>query len=58
MVDLSSNINLDFKAFWRWWLRELGLLVPDKLKRLFNDKQGFLLVLAEDQGLALVYADD
>lgn len=55
MLNLNSTIDLDFKSFWRWWTRELGFLLPEPLKRLINDKQGFLVICPEQGGLALSY---
>ncbi len=58
MLNLNSNINLDFKTFLRWWRRELGFLVPEKIKRLFNDKQGFLIISTEVHKLVITYLLD
>jgi general secretion pathway protein L len=55
MADLNTNINLDYKAFLRWWRRELCFLVPDKIKRLFNDNLGFLIIGANNRDLTLTY---
>ncbi len=56
MLNLNSTIDMDFKAFLRWWRRELSFLVPEKIKRLVNDKQGFLIIYARGQQLELVYS--
>ena len=61
MLNLNKNIDLDPRAFWRWWRRELDFLVPDSVKRLFHDKQGFVIVTPQEQYLSLSYfksADD
>jgi len=55
MLNLNSNINMDFKSFLRWWRRELSFLVPEKIKRLFNDKQGFIVISTEGHQLVLTY---
>jgi general secretion pathway protein L len=47
MLNLNSTIDMDFKTFLRWWRRELSFLVPEKIKRLINDKQGFIIVRAK-----------
>jgi len=58
MLNLNSTIDLDFKQFFRWWTRELGFLVPDKIKRLVNDQQGFIIVSPEGNQLVLTYIQD
>lgn len=55
MPNLNSTIDLDLKKFWRWWRRELGLWVPEKLKQLISDQQGFIIVRPEDGQLSLSY---
>jgi general secretion pathway protein L len=55
MLNLNSTIDLDFKRFFRWWKRELSFLVPEKIKRLVNDKQGFVIVAPEGNQLVLSY---
>ncbi len=58
MLKLNSTIDLDFKQFFRWWKRELGFLVPEKIKQLVNDKQGFIIVSPESSQLVLNYICD
>ena len=58
MLNLNSTIDLDFKQFFRWWKRELGFLVPEKIKQLVNDKQGFIIVSPEGNQLVLTYIRD
>jgi general secretion pathway protein L len=58
MLNLNSTIDLDFKQFFRWWKRELGFLVPEKLRRLINDRQGFIIISPEGSQLALTYTDN
>jgi general secretion pathway protein L len=58
MLNLNSTIDLDFKQFFRWWQRELGFLVPEKIKQLVNDNQGFIIVTPEGNQLALTYTRD
>lgn len=58
MLNLNSTIDLDLKLFFRWWRRELGFLVPEKIKRLVNDKQGFIIVSPEGGQLVLTYVRD
>lgn len=55
MLNLNSNLDLDVKSFLRWWQRELSFLVPEKIKRLFNDRHGFLIIHPEGQQLSLSY---
>ncbi|MDP2901649.1 MAG: PilN domain-containing protein [Methylovulum sp.] len=55
MLNLNSNLDLDFKVFLRWWRRELSFLVPEKIKRLFNDKQGFIVISTEGHKLIMTY---
>ncbi len=55
MPSLNSTINLDVKKLFRWWLRELDFLVPDKIRRRFFETQGFIIVRPEGSQLALTY---
>lgn len=55
MPNLNSTIDLDVKKFFRWWLRELDFLVPEKIRQLINEKQGFIIVRPENNRLALTY---
>ena len=57
-MNLNSTIDLDFKQFLRWWKRELGFLVPEKIKQLVNDKQGFIIITPEGSQFVLSYAND
>ncbi|MDO9106250.1 MAG: PilN domain-containing protein [Methylovulum sp.] len=57
MLNLNSTIDMDFKSFLRWWRSELSFLVPEKIKRLFNDRQGLLVISTEGTGLVLTYAE-
>jgi general secretion pathway protein L len=56
MPSLNSTIDLDVKKFFRWWLRELEFLVPEKIKQLVFEKQGFIIVRPDGNRLALSYA--
>ncbi|MDD5462794.1 MAG: PilN domain-containing protein [Methylococcales bacterium] len=58
MLNLNSTIDLDLKRFFRWWKRELDFLVPEKLKQLVNDRQGYIIISPEGNQLALSYTDD
>jgi general secretion pathway protein L len=58
MLNLNSTIDLNFKQFFRWWKRELGFLVPEKLKQLVNDRQGFIIISPEENQLALTYTSN
>lgn len=55
MLNLSSNIDLDFKKFFRWWGRELSFLIPDRLSRLIMDRPGFIVVKSLGNRLELAY---
>ena len=44
MQKISRSIN----DFLRWWGRELAFLVPNKLKHVFNDNPGQLIILPEE----------
>ena len=58
MLNLNSTIDLDFKQFFRWWKRELDFLVPEKIKQLVIDKQGFIIVSPRGNQLVLTYIRD
>jgi len=58
MPNLNSTIDLDFKQFFRWWKRELDFLVPEKIKQLVSDKQGFIIISPEGNQLVLTYHHD
>ena len=58
MLNLNSTIDLNFKQFFRWWKRELSFLVPEKIRQLVNDKQGFIIVSPEGSQLVLTYMRD
>ncbi len=55
MLNLNSTIDLDFKSFLRWWQRELDFLVPEKIKQLLTDQQGYLIVSPDGNQLTLTY---
>ena len=55
MLKLDSTIDLEFKRFIRWWTRELGFLVPEKIKQLVNNKQGFIIVSPKGDQLEMTY---
>ena len=55
MLNLNSTIDLNFKQFFRWWKRELAFLVPEKIKELVNDQQGFIIIRPEGSQLVLSY---
>jgi general secretion pathway protein L len=56
MPSLNSTIDLDVKKFFRWWLRELEFLVPEKARQMVSEKQGFIIVRPQnDNQLALTY---
>ncbi|CAG7855994.1 hypothetical protein MCAMS1_00324 [biofilm metagenome] len=55
MPNLNSAIDLDFKKFFRWWKRELGFLVPDKINALISDKRGTIIVRPDGNQFSLSY---
>jgi general secretion pathway protein L len=55
MLNLNSTIDLDVKTFLRWWGHELSFLVPEKIRQLLSEPQGFIIVSAEKQQLTLTY---
>jgi len=55
MLNLNSTINFDFKQFYRWWKRELGFLVPEKIKQLIDDTRGTIIVTPDGNQFDLVY---
>ena len=55
MPNLNSTIDFDVKKFFRWWLRELEFLVPEKISQWVFEKQGFIIVRPEGNRLALTY---
>lgn len=55
MLNLNSTIDLDLQKFWRWWRRELGVWIPEKIKQLISDKQGFIIVRPTNGQLDLSY---
>lgn len=56
MPNLNSTIDLDVKKFFRWWQRELDFLVPEKVRQLVSEKQGFIIVRPQNNNqLALAY---
>ncbi|MDD5274560.1 MAG: PilN domain-containing protein [Methylovulum sp.] len=58
MMNLNSTIDMDFKAFLRWWRRELSFLVPEKISQFVNDRHGFVIVSPEAGKLRLTYTDN
>ncbi len=55
MPNLNSTIDLDLKKFFRWWLRELEFLAPEKIRQWVSEKQGFIIVRPEGDSLVLTY---
>lgn len=58
MLNLNATIDMDFKTFLHWWKRELSFFVPEKIRLLINDRQGFIVVTPEDGRLLLTYVDN
>ena len=55
MPNLNSTIDLDLKAFLRWWRRELLGAIPKKIKQKFTEQQGVLTVSLIEGRLVLHY---
>ena len=55
MLNLNSTIDLEFNKFVQWWTSELAFLVPEKIKQLIHERQGFLIVTPKDRYLELTY---
>lgn len=55
MLNLNSTIDLEFNKFIRWWMRELAFLVPEKIRELVHEQQGFLIVIPKDRYLEISY---
>ncbi|WP_262964731.1 PilN domain-containing protein [Methylobacter psychrophilus] len=58
MLNLNSTIDLNFKQLFSWWKRELGFLVPEKIKLFLNDQQGFIIVSPDGRDLKLTYINN
>lgn len=57
-MNLDTTINLDLKAFFQWWGRELAFLVPLRLRELLRDRKGTLLVMNEAEGFTFKFKPD
>ena len=55
MPKLNSEIDLDFKKFFRWWKRELQSLIPGRIKELVSDRKGTIIVRPDNKQFALSY---
>ncbi len=49
-MNLQSSINIDFKAFFKWWGKELAELTPESLRRLVAEDRPIILLVPEEQG--------
>ncbi len=56
MLNLNSTIDLDIKKFFRWWLRELDFLVPERIRQRLFEQRSYIIVRPEGNRLALFYA--
>lgn len=56
-MNLQTTINLDFKAFLRWWGAELAFLVPKKIWTLFNSQTFVLIFNTDSQGIKATLLD-
>lgn len=55
MPSLNSTIDFDVKKFFRWWLRELDFLVPEKIRQRVFEQHGFIIVRPEGTQFSLTY---
>jgi len=55
MPSLNSAIDFDVKKFFRWWLRELDFLVPEKIRQRVFEQHGFIIVRPEGNQFSLTY---
>lgn len=56
MLNLNSTVDIDLQAFLHWWGRELSFLIPEKVRGIFSNKQGLIIVSAtEDHQFTLSY---
>jgi general secretion pathway protein L len=58
MLNLNSTIDLNFKQFYRWWMRELSFLIPEKIRLLIGDKQGVLIINPMATQLEIIYSQE
>ncbi|WP_305910014.1 PilN domain-containing protein [Methylomarinum sp. Ch1-1] len=52
-MNLDSNIEFDIKRFFRWWGRELAMLMSEKLRHWLSDQSGYVFLSVEDDTLRL-----
>ena len=55
MLSLNTTIELDFRKFWHWWMRELAALLPDKISQLLINQQDWVVVEMQHDGFRLLY---
>jgi len=58
MLNLNSTIDLDLNKFFRWWKRELLLLVPEKIRQIINQRRGTIIVRPDGDQLDLTFFID
>jgi general secretion pathway protein L len=52
---LKLDTSIDFGQFFRWWAMELSILVPAKLQKLLGAMPDYLVLIREEDGLALAH---
>jgi general secretion pathway protein L len=55
MVDFSKPIDLDVRAFLRWWGGELAFLVPERLRRLLGGRTDWIFLIWRVDALEAVH---
>ncbi len=55
MVKLDTEINIDLAGFFRWWGRELGALLPTRLRKIIDESSGLLVVEPKVDRLEISY---
>ncbi len=58
MIDLNTDIPLDFGKFWRWWMAELSALVPPWFFELIKRKRDFLVLTKTSGAIELIHISD
>lgn len=55
MVKLDTEINIDLAGFFRWWGRELGTLLPTRLRQIIDESSGLLVIEPKIDRLEIIY---
>lgn len=55
MLNLDANIDLDIKKFFRWWGSELAQLLPEEIRKIFEQQQSRLILRVYSSSFSLTY---